>query len=221
MAAAATVTRRAAVSANHGERHDMNDSPERVKDPVCEMMVSPEQHEAIHAGLRYAFCSLQCRERFVARPGLYVGVRGRRAPKQRGMRLIRQRHLSLGNTLVRDEEAALIAALREMMGVVDARYVEEPPAFTPLSQPRISEVLAAAAGIEVTYDLLQATAAQLEQRVAEVGGRLRDGPGEKVRREFVHYLEDCDLADLEVRDVRVLRARYAGHAGGSRFRRIS
>ena len=85
----------------HGSRvgHEMNDSPKLFKDPVCEMMANSGQYEAAHEGICYAFCSLQCRERFVARPGLYVGIRGRPAAKQKGTKLIRQRRVLLGQPL--------------------------------------------------------------------------------------------------------------------------
>jgi len=49
---------------------------EKVKDPVCGMMVSPERakggkHE--HAGKTYYFCNPRCLEKFRANPGRYLG----------------------------------------------------------------------------------------------------------------------------------------------------
>lgn len=95
----------------------MNDSTTLVKDPVCEMTVRSRENEAAHEGIRYAFCSLQCRGRFVARPGLYVGIRRKLAPKQEGMKLVRQRRMLLSHLLTQEQATALIAALRQMMGV--------------------------------------------------------------------------------------------------------
>jgi len=183
----------------------METSPKLVKDPVCGMMVNPAEHEVVHEDLHYAFCSVQCRERFVARPGLYVGVRGLRAPKEQGMALPRQRRIPLGRPLTETQATDMIAALREMMGVTDARYIEESEAPGNTSQPAAAR--RGAGAIEITYDLLQATVAQLERKIAEVGGQLSDGLGEKVRREFVQYLEDSDLADIEVREAHVTPAR--------------
>src|SRR6476469_1323001 len=43
-------------------------------DPVCGMSVDPAttSHHAVHAGADYHFCSAKCRERFVARPGIFL-----------------------------------------------------------------------------------------------------------------------------------------------------
>lgn len=46
-------------------------------------------------------------------------------------------------------------------------------------------------------DLLEATVAQLERKIAQVGGRFGEGLGEKLRRDFVHYIEECELEDIE------------------------
>jgi len=187
----------------------MTESAELVKDPVCEMVVRPGQHEAAHDGIRYAFCSLQCRERFVARPGLYVGIRRKPAPKQMGMKLVRQRRMLLSHSLTRDLEAALLSALREMMGIVDVKYFEVTIAPGNTSQQSGDEAptTAGIGGIEITYDLLEATVAQLERKIVEVGGRFGNGLGEKLRRDFVHYIEECELEDVEAGDPRVTRSR--------------
>lgn len=54
--------------------------------------------------------------------------------------------------------------------------------------------------VEITYDLLQATSGQLERKVAESGARLDDGAAEKLKRDFVRYVEDCELDDLATDD---------------------
>lgn len=177
----------------------MNDLSELVKDPVCEMMVKPGENEAVHQGLHYAFCSLQCRERFIARPGLYIGARRSSAPKQRGVKLMRQQRILLNHSLTPEETTALVAALREMMGVVEVAYRgRQVEGGHGSHRPQDSSPTAAAgAEIEISYDLIEATVAQLERRIAEVGGQLRDGSAEKLRRDFVHYIEECELQDIE------------------------
>ncbi|HEY1795458.1 MAG TPA: heavy metal translocating P-type ATPase [Stellaceae bacterium] len=47
-----------------------------VLDPVCGMSVDPAaaKHEAEHHGHRYVFCSLRCRERFVAEPHRFLSA---------------------------------------------------------------------------------------------------------------------------------------------------
>jgi hypothetical protein len=50
----------------------------------------------------------------------------------------------------------------------------------------------------VTYDLLQATAEQIEAVLAEAGARLGNGWAERLRRGFVHYTEECEIGQLQV-----------------------
>ena len=58
-------------------------TPERVKDPVCGMMVVPGQARggsATHAGREYWFCSPRCREKFIADPSAYIAAASPPAP---------------------------------------------------------------------------------------------------------------------------------------------
>lgn len=177
----------------------MNQRLKTVKDPVCEMMVGAGDNEVVLGGLHYAFCSQQCRERFIARPGLYIGARHRPAPKERGVKLMRQRRVAIGEPLMDEQIAALVAALRRMMGVVDVRYLQcsSGPGDSPEALHGAPQPGSEAGEFEITYDLLEATVAQLERQIAEVGGRLRDGFGQKLRRDFIYYIEECELADIE------------------------
>src|SRR5215472_4280453 len=47
---------------------------ERVRDPVCGMMVDPKAspHHTAHAGKTYHFCGGGCRDRFLAEPARYL-----------------------------------------------------------------------------------------------------------------------------------------------------
>ena len=55
----------------HVHAHQEADS---AVDPVCGMTVDPAVtgHHAAHAGRTYHFCSAKCRERFVARPEIFL-----------------------------------------------------------------------------------------------------------------------------------------------------
>lgn len=52
--------------------------------------------------------------------------------------------------------------------------------------------------VTLTYDLVQATADQLEAKMEEVGAKLGEGWAEGLRRGFVHYMEECEVGNLEV-----------------------
>jgi len=58
-----------------------------MKDPVCQILVSPDQNATRYRGLDFAFCSLQCKERFVVNPHLYICVPSEWAKKQAGARI--------------------------------------------------------------------------------------------------------------------------------------
>jgi YHS domain-containing protein len=188
----------------------MVDTLELVKDPVCGMMVEPGEREAVHDGLRYAFCSYQCRERFIAKPGLYVGARRKLAPKQRGVKLIRQRRIRLHQALAQEQATELAAALREMMGVVQVRYVGPEPTD---SQAGLGFGINVAGEIDITYDLLQATVTQFERRIAEFGAQLRCGVGDRLIRDFINYFEECELEDVEAATSLPRRERKRRRAG--------
>lgn len=151
-----------------------------TKDAVCGMQVESGKHQIEYLGKSYSFCSSQCRERFLANPHLYIGIPGQMAPKQEGVSVIKQRRLRLAQPLSPDHAKLLNESLQSMMGIQ-------------------------AVGIEgnsilVTYDLLQATAEQIEERLAEIGVQLGEDWPECLRRAFVHYEEECEVGNLEVRD---------------------
>lgn len=150
-----------------------------VRDPVCGMDVPPTQFEMIFEGIHYAFCSEQCRERFVANPHLYIGMPGKKAPKQKGVELFKQRRFQLDTPLTSQDAAILAEALGAMMGV---KAIEIQGDVT----------------VTITYDLLQTTASQLEAKMVEVGINFGDGWSERLRRSFVHYIEECEVDNLEV-----------------------
>ncbi len=156
-----------------------------VKDPVCNMEVAPGQLDTVYLGVHYSFCSLQCQERFVANPHLYIGHPGHQAPKQQGQEILKRRRLSLDKVLTAEQADRIGQKLGEMMG--------------------IQSVTVAVDRLEITYDLLQATEQQIETKLAEIGVTLGEGWGDRLRRAFVQYLEECELGSLECRPL-------SGHA---------
>lgn len=155
-----------------------------IIDPVCGMAVPPEQHGLTYRGMHFAFCSEQCRERFLRHPGLYVGYPGWRAIKAEGQSVIKRRRIRLEHPLA-DQQAALIRSyLATMMG--------------------IQEVVIRGTEVEIVYDLLQATAEQIENALGEAGAELGSGWSERLRRAFVHYKEETESETLGTRPFRNL-----------------
>ena len=150
-----------------------------VKDPVCGMEVAPTQFETVYEGLHYAFCSEQCRQRFAANPHLYIGVPGEKAARQKGVELFKRRRFQLDTPLAAQDAEILAKELGAMMGVKD---IEIQDGNT----------------VTITYDLIQATADQIEAKMVEVGAKLGAGWAERLRRGFVHYMEECEVGNLEV-----------------------
>ncbi len=153
-------------------------SGEQVRDPVCGMLVDPDARQVEYRHMRFAFCSDQCRERFLANPGLYVGAPGVRAPKQEQQVVMKTRRIPLESPLPPHVKASLEEALLAMMGVEGVRIDE-----------RV---------LEVRYDLLQATARQIEETVLRVGAELDDRWRERIQRGFIHFIEEEQLASMEV-----------------------
>ena len=151
-----------------------------VKDPVCGMEVDSSQNQTTYLGMNFAFCSQQCQQRFLANPRLYIGKPGHMAPKQAGVKLVKKRCMRLAAPLSPNEAGMLVAALRSMMGIKEVTVEDDK--------------------VEICYDLLEATAEQVEAQMVAVGVRMGEGWGERLRRAFVHYEEECELGNLEASD---------------------
>lgn len=149
-----------------------------VKDPVCGMQVKPGDNAVDYQDMPFAFCSPQCRERFLANPHLYIGYPGQKAPKQEGRTVLKHRRLHLAETLSPDEAALISEALADMMG--------------------IKKLMVAGNTIDISYDLLEATAQQIEYRLTEIGVQLGKGWAEHLRRAFVHESEELQIDSMEV-----------------------
>jgi len=186
------------------------DTPARLeRDPVCGMMVDERENKYTYRGIGQTFCSQQCRERFAAAPDLYVGRRRLPAPKQRGVEMIKLTRVVLGAALSEAQFGALRGELLSMMGVIAVYPMDGASERGPERYVQ---------AVVVTYDLLQATAAQLERRMVEMNATLSNSWGERLLRDFVHYTELCELVDLELRDVHPDRRKKIDRRGLPGFR---
>lgn len=156
----------------------MRSEGKKVKDPVCQMLVASDQNAVTYLDMEFAFCSQQCKERFLANPHLYIGTPGEQAPKQTGREVIKRRRLRLEEPLPESAAQLVIDRLRAMMGVYSVDVEAD--------------------RLTITYDLLQATAEQIEAALQQVGAHLGEGWGDRLRRAFVHYAEETEVANLEV-----------------------
>ena len=151
---------------------------EIVKDPVCHMEVAATSFATEYAGIAYAFCSAQCKERFLANPQLYIGFPGHKAPAQKGRKIIKQRRLLLSVPLDAMQVEQVKRALLEMMG--------------------IHKVCIEGDKLEVQYDLMQVTTEQIADKLALIGADLGGGWMDRLRLAFINYLEETEMSGLEV-----------------------
>ena len=143
-------------------------------------MVDGQKIAVEYLGIRYAFCSEQCKERFISNPHLYVGRPGHKAPKQEGLEIIKRRRLHLASHLTAEQVGVLTQALEAMMG--------------------IKKISVDGDRVEITYDLLQATAKQIEARLVEIGAQLGESWADRLRLAFVHYEEECEMGNVEAEE---------------------
>lgn len=148
-------------------------------DPVCSMEVNSEDISLDYQGSHYTFCSDQCLERFQLNPHLYIGYPGSEAPKHAGMVVLKKRRLKLAEPFPQEVADQFIEYIEAMMGI---HYIEINGNY-----------------VEITYDLLQATESQIEQVISDAGITLGDDLVEKIRRAFVHFLEETEVESLEAR----------------------
>ncbi len=155
----------------------MSQDNDRVKDLVCGMMVDPQDNTIEYLQMSFAFCSKQCKARFLANPHLYIGTPGHKAPKQEGREVIKRRRMRLSQPLSPDETTLISEALQAMMGIKDLTVSQDT--------------------IEITYDLLQATLQQIEDKLVEIGVQLGSGWAERLRRAFLQESEELQIESLE------------------------
>lgn len=147
------------------------------KDPVCGMNVADDALHAEHLESRFYFCSSQCQQRFIANPHLYIGKAGVPALKQQGVSVIKKRTIHLEKQPSREVQQQLVSALEKMMGI---------------KQIDVDGEL-----IHIQYDLLEATVSQIEEAIQQSGTKLGQVWSERLKRAFVHYIEDTELENME------------------------
>ena len=160
------------------ELQTMPQNEDSLRDPVCGMHVAPNQHAITHQQMHFAFCSTQCKERFLANPHLYIGHPGHKAPAQGGRTVLKHRRLKLDEPVPDDLAQRVITHINVMMG--------------------IGHIAIKGDTIDIQYDLVQVTEAQIESALAEVGATLDHSWSERLRRAFVHYFEETEISSLEV-----------------------
>lgn len=151
---------------------------ETVEDPVWHMKVPTTLFATEYAGSHYAFCSAQCKERFLANPRLYIGFPGRKAPAQEGKQIIKCRRLLLSAPLDASQAEQVKRALLEMMGIL--------------------EICIEGNRLEIKYDLIQVTAEQIADKLALIGTVLGGGWIDRLKLAFINSLEEIEISSLEV-----------------------
>lgn len=151
---------------------------EKLKDVVCGMEVDADSFAHDYVGTRYAFCSTQCRDRFLAHPHLFIGVPGQPAPKQQGRSVLKRRSFDLQTALAPEQANSVIEHVRTLMG--------------------IEVVEADGTRVRITYDLLQVSAEDIEAALVTAGAKLGEGWAAALKRGFTHFTEECEIGNLEV-----------------------
>ena len=166
----------------------MIDFDKKIHCPVCCMQVKPENLFFEFNGLKFYFCSRQCQQRFEKNPYLYTARRGEPSTRQRGAVVYKKRMLKLDEPVPDELAQIIIQAVSEMMGIRNISITRDT--------------------IEISYDLLQATAEQIESTLEQAGKIYQEKHGnilanswsEKIKRAFIHYLEETELDNLEEDD---------------------
>jgi len=150
----------------------------QVKDPVCDMMVDPHGIEISYMQTHFAFCSLQCKERFLANPHLYIGFPGEKAPKQAGKIVIKRRRIHLDHVLTVNEVTLVDQTLNHLMGIEKLSVTNDT--------------------IDISYDLLQTTLQQIEDKLMEIGVELGGKWADRLRHAILHESEELEMDSMEV-----------------------
>jgi len=156
----------------------MNESDNRKSEcPVCHMMIDGGSYAVNFQGRPYAFCSVQCRQRFDANPHLYIGRPGKPSPAQQGHEIIRKRKLKLRDAYTDEQRFVIESELNALMGIIEVSFEKT--------------------YLVITYDLLQVTTEQIEAAIEKTGNQLSADMGTRLKQAFIHYVEETELDNLE------------------------
>ena len=153
---------------------------ETVEDNVCHMQVPAKSFATEYAGSHYAFCSAQCKERFIASPHLYIGFPGRNAPAQEGKQVIKCRRLLLPRPLDAIQSEEVKKALLEMMGILEIGIDGDK--------------------LKIKYDLIQVTTEQIADKLGLIGAKLGGGWIDRLKLAFIDNMEEIEINSLEVEE---------------------
>tara|TARA_R110002072_G_scaffold97528_1_gene214445 strand:+ start:1183 stop:1677 length:495 start_codon:yes stop_codon:yes gene_type:complete len=145
--------------------------------PVCAMadMSCPSKYN--FEGVNYFFCSSQCMNRFKAHPHLYVGTpQLGKSVKQRHEVVLKKRRIYLNEKIDDALEKALVESLQALMGVKEVSF-------------NMQELF-------VSYDLLEVSLDVIEKNIEASAAKLRKTLLDTIKRELIHYSEDCELENL-------------------------
>ena len=128
-------------------------------------------------GVNYFFCSSQCMNRFKAHPHLYVGTpQLGKSVKQRHEVVLKKRRIYLNEKIDDALEKALVESLQALMGVKEVSF-------------NMQELF-------VSYDLLEVSLDVIEKNIEASAAKLRKTLLDTIKRELIHYSEDCELENL-------------------------
>jgi len=142
--------------------------------PVCGMDVQDKRIQVQHLGNVYVFCSHQCQENFQKRPGLYSGTHAVQLERRN---ILKRRVFRINPPLNKEQIKAVQKAITSMMGI-EAMKVETNR-------------------IEITYDLMRATAKQIEDAISAGGATLGQRLADHIKQGWIHYTEENELDNLE------------------------
>lgn len=146
--------------------------------PVCGMKVVHEELWRTHFGVKQYLCSQQCVDRFVAHTGLYCGhPKTEPSEKQKGRVQIKRHKILFSEPISTQSMAEISEAVRVMMGVKSLKAHRE--------------------AIYVTYDLMEVSLEDIEKTIERILGKIHSPVIEHVKRGWIHYTEECELANLE------------------------
>ncbi|NQY26291.1 MAG: YHS domain-containing protein [Piscirickettsiaceae bacterium] len=138
---------------------------------VCGMKPDSSIPSLEYHKMYFHFCSQQCRDTFNAHPSLY-SVKIEKQQKH----ILKRRIMTLATPLDQDSNELLKTNLTEMMGIKDVSIEDNK--------------------VSISYDLLQVTRQQIENRLAEIGIKLGNDWMERLRRAWVHDSEENELDNL-------------------------
>jgi len=146
-------------------------------DPVCGMSVDADIHSLTYDHIKYGFCSEQCLQRFNENPKLYIGVAGKLSVKQQGLSVDKRRVITLEKAPTPIQSALIIEHISSLMG--------------------IHRVTVDGNKLNVEYDLLQSTKAQIEEVIQNLDIGLGQSWSQKIRRSMINILEETQCSALE------------------------